>query len=981
MNTLNSTKGQASALLFILLAVAGALLVSNSSLTGRVSFQPGQCYDTDRGLDANMPGTAIGADGTIVADDCISDPTKPIHYYNLMKEAYCDGNAVKVQDIPCPEGRCIGGRCIPVDYTKIPQLKDCKITGGTRGIFDTSMELPNGDVFESSCLDDARVVFGTCNMQYETRTQYLQVAPCPKDHVCRDGYCQIQWAYSGPPYNWPAPKEGEEWCRDSDAKDVMTKGAVIAHNSPVLEYDQCVKATPGGRTADYVREWYCENGQRKIAEIDCPAGTKCGDGACIPGEQEKVLSAQELDELRMKTFREEHPSPVPSGPLALPADLRLKLILPSAGCTNPGGNVRVKETIQFYPLRSDNTFFLSPMGMALGRGIEDPYLLTTATDYCLGESTLVEFACTGTEVGRFVVNCPCADGACTGVIQKPETVPVDVKIMNKFVIGQQVLPTAGHTCVKNIEPFSKETLTMWAGEQQLNLEDKCASDNELVEYACASPFFAGELRMSCPCKEGRCDWPKIESVPGAKVLTYRDEPLDADYTVCEKSIKEIDFFKQQTRKMNPPFHSTDVCLDAKTLEEFFCTGKKWEASVIVECEKGCVQGQCVTEAPAEIPTEWQIKPLPPGATLQEKTLYDREPQLSCEKTVDYFAKGTLTFNKGLQTERQIEDVCMYPNELGELMCVNNNFAGWTYLTCPCKDGACQQELMKQTPTDFPTPTLPNWATLTAGGKYVESEPVTACQKNVDVEKKETLTFTRAGVQEMIEDECQREDMLKERVCVQDQWYGALFVRCFCRDGRCLPPLTEFPAPVTPEGASIIDTTASAVPVSACAKEDVDYLKKQSISVTLVTGEQRTFADQCADIMQLEEFTCVSDKQVGRIKVRCPCLKGRCVPELLKPPTTFSKPDVPAEFTLVSVSNLLDPVFECKKETSSYFTKETVSFLSLKGERETRTDSCTSGTELKEVICMNENWAANVYITCPCVDGACTAARTRTIAME
>ena len=314
------------------------------------------------------------------------------------------------------------------------------------------------------------------------------------------------------------------------------------------------------------------------------------------------------------------------------------------------------------------------------------------------------------------------------------------------------------------------------------------------------------------------------------------------------------------------------------------------------------------------------------------------------------------------------------------MCINNNFAGWTYLTCPCKDGACQSQLMEATPKDFPTPLLPNWATLTAGEKFVEPETIAGCQKTVNVEKKDIITFSRKGIQETREDECQRQDILNEYVCVQDKWYGSLFVRCFCQDGKCLPPVTDFPAPVPPKGASILDGAISAVLVSSCSKESIDYLKKQSITVTLTNGNQRTFADQCTNIMQLDEFACVSDKQVGRIKVSCPCMKGRCVQELLNPPTTFAKPDVPVEFTLASVSNFLEPVFECKK-TASYFTKETANFVSLSGEKETRTDSCTSGTELKEVICMNENWAANVYITCPCIDGACTMARTRTTAAQ
>ncbi|MBI4147873.1 hypothetical protein HY490_01135 [Candidatus Woesearchaeota archaeon] len=963
--------------LFVIVIALGAMLTYDGGVSGNVALQPNACFDTDGGKDINMPGQVIGPDGSIVEDACDFDPAKPKHYYNVMKESYCEGNTVRTQVIPCPEERCNSGRCLPQDYTKAPKL-NCKVREVQKGLgYDIiAIELPNGQIFDTSCLADGRRVFGMCKYDEfgSPLPGLLNIVKCPPEHVCRNGACEIEWPYSGEPYNWPAPQKDELWCRDSDAKDVLTKGAAIAHHAPVLQFDECIKADPT-RPADYIRERYCEGTTMKIAEINCPAGTKCGDGQCVPGEQEKVLTIQEIEAQRKEKFRQEHPSPVPPGPLALPPDLRGKIILPAAGCTSPGGNVRVKETIQFYPLASDNSFFLSPFSMALRRGIEDIGLLTTATDFCLGDDTIIEFACTGTEVGRLVVNCKCADGACTGAIQKPDTVPADIKIMNQFVIDQQVLPTQGHTCTKKIEPFSKESLTMVVGDQQLKLEDQCASDSELIEYACASPFFAGELRLSCPCKEGTCYRPTIPSVPGAKILTYRDDPLTAEHTICEKSMAEIDFFKQQTRKMNPPFHSTDVCHDNKILEEFFCTGKKWEASVIVECEGGCIQGQCAREA-AVIPTDWQIPAVPQGATLQEKTLYSTEPELSCEKTVDYLTKGALTFNKGLPNERRIDDVCMSPNELGELMCVNNNFAGWTYLTCPCKDGACQKELMKTTPTDFPTPALPNWATLTAGGKFVEPEPVAGCSKTVNVENKDLMTFTRAGAQQTRIDECQGPDILKEYVCVQDQWYGSLFVRCFCQDGKCLPPGTDFPAPIPPEGASVIDATASAVPVNACSTESVDYLKKQFITVTLTTGVVRTFADQCTNVMQLDEFTCVTDKQVGRIKVSCPCLKGRCVPELLKPPKIFTKPEVPPEFTLTSVSNLLDPVFECRKPTANPLVKETTVFVTLDGKQDTRTDSCTSATELKESFCMNENWAANAYVTCPCSDGACTTARTR-----
>ncbi|MBI4017241.1 MAG: hypothetical protein HY363_06135 [Candidatus Aenigmarchaeota archaeon] len=966
-------------LLILLIAAAGAVLTYKGGLSGNVALQPNTCFDSDGGIEINMPGNAISPDGTLVVDTCDIDRTKPSHYYNLMKEAYCDGNTVRTQDIPCPEGRCYEGRCIPQEYTKIPVLKPCKITG-TRGILDkTSIELPNGVMFESSCLEDGRVVFGICTLQFDTRSQFLQIAQCPKEHICKEGYCQIKWPYAEPPYNWPAPKESEKWCRDSDNKDVMTKGAAISYNNPVIQYDNCIKANPY-HTADYVRELFCEDSTIKIAEIDCPTGTKCGDGNCISGEQEKVLTIQEIEAQKKEKFRQEHPSPLPPGPLALLANLRGNIILPSAGCDKSGGNIQLKETIQFYPLASDNTFFLNPYNMIMRRGIEDTELLATATDFCLNDGTLIEFACTGTEVGQLTINCPCTDGACTGVIQKPDKVPVDVRIENQFVIDKQVLPTEGHSCVKTIEPFGRETLTMFVGAQQLKLEDKCASDNELIEYACASQFYAGELKMSCPCKEGMCVRPAIESVPGAKVLTYRDDPLTTEHTICEKSIAEIDFFKQQTRKMNPPFHSTDVCHDDKILEEFFCTGKKWEASVIVECEGGCIQGQCVKEA-AVIPTEWQILPLPPGAILQEKTLYSAEPELSCEKTVDYLTKGALIFNKGLSSERKIDDVCMSQNELGELTCINNNFAGWTYLTCPCADGACQSKLMEAAPKDFPTPTLPNWATLTAGEKFVEPETITSCQKNADVEKKDAITYSTRGVQKTREDECLGQDILNEYVCVQDKWFGSLFVRCFCHDGKCLPPITDFPASVPPKGASILDTAASAILVNKCSSEPADYLKKQPITVTLTSGEQRTFFDQCADIMQLNEFTCINDNQVGKIKVSCPCLKGRCVQELLSPPENFAKPNIPTEFMLTSVSNLLDPVFECEKETADIFKKEMASFVSLNGKKETRSDTCTNPVELKEIICMNENWAANVYVTCPCLDGACNTAKTRTTPIQ
>ena len=240
----------------------------------------------------------------------------------------------------------------PASYCNDPDKENTNIVGTvlkrpiTSNKVENNIDLVAGSVTEytDSCSGATVVSERTCPTPTKPKT-----IPCAGGTICKDGACVL-------------PQQPAATCVDSDGgADTSVKGFVKEANR-VLN-DSCLDQST-------VSEFYCEGNFARGKGINCPADSKCKDGACVVEQQ------------------------------------------PTKFCTDSdfGENPNEKGTTIW-----GTEIFLSEL------------IVGNETDRCLGESDLLEFYCGETEGKNSTFSCAyseiCENGIC---IKKLEPTPTPI---------------------------------------------------------------------------------------------------------------------------------------------------------------------------------------------------------------------------------------------------------------------------------------------------------------------------------------------------------------------------------------------------------------------------------------------------------------------------------------------------------------------------------------------------------------------------
>lgn len=195
---------------------------------------------------------------------------------------------------------------------------------------------------------------------------------------------------------------------------------------------------------------------------------------------------------------------------------------------------------------------------------------------------------------------------------------------------------------KGVDYYTPDKITIEyikSGIQSRDYSDFCV-DNKVIEYTCSADNKLKKVEYTCPhgCLNGACEYSLCTDSDGGK--DYYTEGV----VVFEGKVEET---------------SMDYCLNAKTLNEYFCASQEEIRAVEYVCPQGCKNGVCL----------------------------GYEGTIGCEDTdrgVDYHTRGSITTSNGVQT-----DYCIGV-KLAEYYCTNNGLAMVEFYQCPngCFNGAC-----------------------------------------------------------------------------------------------------------------------------------------------------------------------------------------------------------------------------------------------------------------------------------------------------
>lgn len=284
-------------------------------------------------------------------------------------------------------------------------------------------------------------------------------------NACLAQAAGVQVAHTGA---CTAPNSGA--CSDGDGgKDIFTSGSVLANDD--YNDDACKDTTA-------VKEYYCENGAVAMAELPCPGGYACVNGACV------VTPCTDTD----------------NGAIA-----ETKGIATASGTSSTDSCASATKVLEYYC--SGGSVLSREMDCGTGKQCTDgacisitcvdsdngqgtdtagatTYGATVNNDSCADASTVKEYYCESGQVKSKNIACASGKVCQAGKCVEPTCTDSD-NGQNKEVVGNTTLGTTTH-------------------------QDTCYSETMVIEYFCQGGAIAN-VKLACDstdvCLSGKCQEP------------------------------------------------------------------------------------------------------------------------------------------------------------------------------------------------------------------------------------------------------------------------------------------------------------------------------------------------------------------------------------------------------------------------------------------------------------------------------------------
>jgi hypothetical protein len=220
------------------------------------------CFETDDRKDIFVAGNA-DANGESKNDVCYQ---KKDGFYSQQKkctsdcyveEAFCQGENVKAEKMPCP-GNCVDGACVKED--KFCDENDDGSNTAKAGAF-----VHNLGEFNDYCKDDV-LFYGQCDAALDL---IVESQTCPNG--CSEGRCLQKF---------------QECSNDLDGPNIFVKGGVNGVSEGCIvshEYGGALKESCIGANCNLHETWCDPDEGKRMEKITCDYG--CYDGACVREDQ------------------------------------------------------------------------------------------------------------------------------------------------------------------------------------------------------------------------------------------------------------------------------------------------------------------------------------------------------------------------------------------------------------------------------------------------------------------------------------------------------------------------------------------------------------------------------------------------------------------------------------------------------------------------------------------------------------------------